>query len=649
MSIRWDELPEYVPPPLPPATNRKRVFVVTDALFALGSVALAVVATTGAPSAQGWTRWFLPAAWITQLVAGWWLCDGLARSIHLLRGQWPTRRRVVRAWAAPAVWVLVAELTVLRLEPTEVVDVRPAIAAIGFWIAAWRPFALFRRTFQSLTRRNHDAPVLVFGLLLIVTWSITWWLVHADPENGGGVAWGGAVAAIATVPMSVSIGRFLFHAIAYRRLAIQTYEEHRYVRSLGLNPFHAGTYLELVMAKQERERRRGASAEVAELRAENLRAEHAAARLPDGRDTPARAPGSSPDDGQARRRRRSRERPTESAPEPGRRPTTADDPTGATDDHGVDRADDSPRTEPRSGADEAEGPEFTDRPHGGATVDGATTVEGEAADDDAAIRPMAATEDGTVDADVATDGRSDGAPPRVTSIEAVRYLALVALVATATGYAWITLNALALREPIVAGQLSAVDVARLDRARDWTTGVLVAAVPVQAWWVVAARVWVGRAGHRLEVRRTGALATATSVLAVVLALARLADASVGLQAALLVVVGAGSWLCILSASPVAAWGGHSQLMVRLWATGLVVATIVHALTLAVGPVAPTSSVQAIAFVSVVLGLVLANTAIVAGVFTVEIEDDLKSSSVLARWYGERLDAEIGSESTASQR
>jgi hypothetical protein len=228
---------------------------------------------------------------------------------------------------------------------------------------------------------------------------------------------------------------------------------------------------------------------------------------------------------------------------------------------------------------------------------------------------------------------------QVTSLEAVRYAALVALIAAAAGYTWLTVSALNLVEPIRSGRLADVDVGRLDRARDWTNIFLAVALPLQAWWVVTGRVWARRAGAMLTIRRPASYATATTAIAGIFAIARFGGAPSTLQGVLLIAAGTAAWAAVMDAASLASWTDHGLISVRLWATGLALVTIVHALVGATGAVDPTTSVQAMAFVSVLLGLILANTAIVAGVFTLEVEDDLRSSSALARWREQEHDEE----------
>lgn len=679
MTIRWEHLPDYRPPPLPRLRGPERGFVAANVAFSVGILCVALTASISGPTPASWTRAVVVPTWLVLLGTGWLLCDTLARSVHLLGGQWPTRARVLRGWAAPAVWVLVAELTVLSLEPTEVVDIRPAVAAVGFWFAAWRPFASMRRVFLSLTRLRHDTAIMAFGLLHIAVWSLLWWLLHTLPDNGTGVAWACVLASACACSFPVHLGRAYERAIAHRVLAIQTREEHKYVRSLGLNPFHAGTYLALVMAKQERERRRGASDPV-----DAVRSGHGLA------DGSSGAPRPSPWPWRRRDERSPGVGPPERAPEPSTNheagnenvdaPVGSDagthETTGRPDDDTTQQ-----RGDERSGAEDSPPtgapltpptnvPTLPGRPgdlrsriqEAAASAAEAMRTEGDdslpsahdrhRADGDGAPgdarRPhdesRGADRDGEPPSPVvlpraqrADDDLDPGElrPPRVASLESARYVALFGLIFAAVAYGWVAISALDLADPITAGRLSNRDTDRIQQSLDWATVAVTVMLPAQVVWVVMARTWIGRAGHTLALRRSLLLAATTACVAATALALRLFDGASVLAATLLALAGWTCWGCILSSEPISSWDDRGPLPTRLWATSTVVIATVHALVGFSGTVDPGRSTQIIAFVAVLLGLVAANTAIVVGVFALEVEDRIRSSAAVARWHRSR--------------
>ena len=623
MSIRWDELPEYEPPRLPRLRLPGWVFVAGNAGFALGVVLVASSASTAAPA---WVRWTATTAWLAMLGVGWWLCDRLTRSVLLLDGRWPSRARVARAWLLPPLWLAFAELVILRLDPTEIVDVRPAIAAFGFGFAAWRPFSAIRRILHSLTRLNHDALVIVFGFLHVAVWSLTWWLLHASPAGGLGVAWAGAIASFGFVAVSIALTAVFAEAVAHRVLALQTREEHRYVRSLGLNPVDAGTFLSLVMAKQERARHRGVMEEV-----DAPQRDHALRSQPDSQPEPEpeperKRPEAEPTTTVARHRYRHvrTSRRSVSTPRPSR---TAEPPT--------------PEPEP---------PTPEPEPTPGAEPEPATPTGALARSHQAGSRSMAPVGDpGSSSGDEpssmleedATSDLQNAPPPLLASYEIARFAALFGLIATVAGYAWTTVVALVQEDVLGDGLLSPNAIAGLDRSRSWTNAILVAALPLQTWWVVVARLWVRRGGFTLELRPASRAAIIATLLALALLVLQLIGAPTTVRAVWLVLTALVVTGSIVKFGPtLASWAGTGGLAIRLWGIGTGAAACAHAVTGGTGSITATSSLQVITFVSVIIGGIVAVTAIVGAVFSLEIEDDLRGSSAVAQWYFDRFEADL---------
>lgn len=262
--IRWEELPEYRPPLLVSARVPALVWRVAVAIGAAGAVMLWLALQRQSPDMVGVARWSTVVGGVTACLAGGWWCHVRARNVHLLEAQQPTETRAIRAWLWPLVWVLIAMLTVRRFDPTEPIDVRPAIIAIGFVLAAWRPFSLIRRIFASLSLERYDELVVSMAAIQIFTWLLLWWqLVRVDMSDEGvdvgssgaiaGVTAGCALAFVVTIRMIALGHRAADRAEGLRVLALQTRAEHRYLRSLGLNPFDSRVFDVLILAKLQRE------------------------------------------------------------------------------------------------------------------------------------------------------------------------------------------------------------------------------------------------------------------------------------------------------------------------------------------------------------------------------------------------------------
>jgi hypothetical protein len=632
MSIRWQDLPEYEPPPLPSPRHSARALVATNGGFAFATALMVIAQSSGQAGIDPWAKVTAVGLWLFLLGAGWWWSDAVTRSIHLLDGHHPSRARVLRAWTWPLLWIAIAELVILPLDPTEVLDVRPGIAVTGFCLASWRPFSLCRRMLSSLTRVAHDALVISYGVVHITLWYLVWWLVRTPQETDApisGIAGACVLAAIPAVIGSLALTSAVDHAIAHRILSLRTREEHRYVRSLGLNPFEAKVYLDLVMAKQERERQRGVPMVVDAVRRglpnqapsqPTTTTDKTAATdpLPVADVTKPEPRGSPGVDSDAYRRE---------DPEPrgdtGSMPESLETKTAIPSERIVDP------TSTRTGDESVEATQ-------GTVSRMSTAGSGKGTPAEAAPR-FAVGEDparsSAVGAEPAARRDSDSdafEPPRVATLEAARYGVLFALLATATCYVWTTLGALDLTEPITAGRLAQPDVDRLDRARAWTNVALATSLPVQAWWMVAAHVWVRRARTQVTMRLPLALAVGTSLLTLGFLALRAIGASTVPQAVALVFAGAATWAGILRATALARWSEQRPVMVQLWATGVIVVVLVHALTGSVGPIMSATGVEELTLVTVGLGLVTANSAVVAGVFMLSLEDDIRSSSAIAR-------------------
>lgn len=265
MSIRWQDLPVYRAPVLRPVSKPALLWQLLYALHMVAALLLAIaIRQEWADTIVAVQRFWL-AGGIACCAAGAWWSVIRTRNIHLLEGRVPTVSRAIRAWIWPPAWAALATFTIVQLDPPEPVDFRPPIVVLLFALCAWRPFSLLRRIFTSLSRLRFDELVVSLGAIQIVTWLVLWWHaveIDADDTTSAaagafqGVAAAAGLAFAACVVLVRSIDRAASRAQQHRVLALQTREEHRYVRSLGLNPFKSHVFDEMVRAKLTRERHR---------------------------------------------------------------------------------------------------------------------------------------------------------------------------------------------------------------------------------------------------------------------------------------------------------------------------------------------------------------------------------------------------------
>lgn len=206
--------------------------------------------------------------WVLAAVAagvGWHWTDRATQNAHLLEARFPSRRRCVSGWAWPLVWVALLTFTVLRLEPTELVDVRPAIAAVIFAVALWRPYSLVRRILKSLIRVDSDLTIGSAYLLDLALFGLVWGRLASLPSELGpadagvagsllGLSAVAAIAAIGNVGVWYLLVRDVDRAVAHRRLAMRTRHEHRQLRLAGINPLDPRVRFALHTIHQEAHR-----------------------------------------------------------------------------------------------------------------------------------------------------------------------------------------------------------------------------------------------------------------------------------------------------------------------------------------------------------------------------------------------------------
>jgi hypothetical protein len=196
---------------------------------------------------------------------GWYWTDRATRNVHRLGARLPSRVRSVSAWASPPVWVAVLLVMLLRLEPTEPVDVRPAVVGAILVAALWRPYSLVRRILKSLIRVDFDLALASGFLLDVALFGLVWARLATLPSELGstdvGVAGSllglGAVAAIAAglnVGVWYLLVRDVDRAVTHRDVAMRTRHEHRQLRLAGIDPLDPKVRLALLMIHQEAHR-----------------------------------------------------------------------------------------------------------------------------------------------------------------------------------------------------------------------------------------------------------------------------------------------------------------------------------------------------------------------------------------------------------
>jgi hypothetical protein len=205
-------------------------------------------------------------------LTGWVWSDRVTRNVHRLGGRLPTRLRCVSAWALPLAWAALLWLTVLRIDPTEVFDVRPMIIVAVMAAAVWRPYALVRRIVATLTRIRSDALIGTGYVFDLSAFGLLWWQLARWPSNASSVDAGQAdvllgVSAAAAVGLGFSVAVWTLLALDVeqaegdRLLALRTRHDHRHLRLRGINPMDPEVRWALLRIRQEEELERRAAEE----------------------------------------------------------------------------------------------------------------------------------------------------------------------------------------------------------------------------------------------------------------------------------------------------------------------------------------------------------------------------------------------------
>jgi hypothetical protein len=195
-------------------------------------------------------------------VAGWLWSDRVTRNVHRLGGRLPTRSRCISAWAVPVVVAAALAFTVVRLEPAELVDVRPMIIVPLLALTVWRPYSLVRRIVSTLSRVRSDALIGIAYLLELAGFGLMWWQLATWPDEltpGDvgpadvmiGVGSAAAIAFGLSIVVWILLLRDVSLAQSHRVLAMSTQHDHRQLRLRGINPMDPEVRWALLRIRQE--------------------------------------------------------------------------------------------------------------------------------------------------------------------------------------------------------------------------------------------------------------------------------------------------------------------------------------------------------------------------------------------------------------
>lgn len=236
------DLPEFEPPKLLKVHGLGYAWIALRVITTLWAIALGIAAVLVRNDAEaGFSDGAIVAkvgfvgaliAYALTVVGGFWSVR-LTMNVHRLEGRYPTRNRAVRAWLYPGLWAGLMALTLVRAEPNADFDIRPLIIVTGFMITMWRPYALVRRIFLSLTRTSVDALIGVMYVLDVAGFGLIWWRVANWPEvltptNAGtadvmiGVGFATAVAFAAAGLVVILLVRAAETGQAHRMVVLRT-------------------------------------------------------------------------------------------------------------------------------------------------------------------------------------------------------------------------------------------------------------------------------------------------------------------------------------------------------------------------------------------------------------------------------------------
>lgn len=578
-------------------------------------------------------------------ISGWVWSDQLVRNAIRLDGRKPSRLRCLSAWTIPPIAVAILSFGVVPLEPTEPVDVRPAIIVAVFALAMWRPYSLIRRILATLTQLRSDVLVasayLVDALGLgLVWWRLTLWQQRADDLSPDDVdVLVGTLAAV-SVAMLLGLGVWLGllescrRALEHRRTSQRTRYEHRMLRLSGVDPGDPEVWWELVQRRAEDQRALEPgphpSGEPVAPRAlptveellEQTRREHRLAFRRLGAEESERLES------------RLREEFTAIVGET-TGPTARTAPHGPPGPDAPERDDERVHLARRSTADVDEVDPIdvlrrTSRTLRGRTVEPSKPVTGEI---ELLIDRAGSLE---IEAALLEHRRAlreeldhDLVPPTLYLIEAARLVMVVTFAALAIVNGWLVVNAVSADVIAETGALGADAVSDLDVARRWFWHLLTAGsafVPIWAFVIVRKARQAG-----VEVARPRRIA----VLAVLASAACIAgflldgDERGTVTLALSAVIVWSAVSAGFGLEPVRSWYGLPAWTLTSWTATLPVILALAWLAGLTAPIEPTVSLQRLTFTTILLAFGCARVTVISFLSSVDLEDKLRTSPELA--------------------
>lgn len=258
----------YQEPALVPTKVARRFVVVARSLVLTWAVAIVVAGIVVRSNADGDGRVVTTVGQIGLVaiaavaISGWWWSDRVVRNVHRLDGRLPGRARCISAWVSPPLFAALLAVTVLQLEPGELVDIRPAVTGVVLAAAAWRPYALIRRALATLSRVRSDA-LLGAGFVLdlagfgLLWWRLWTWPSSLEPNATGeidvliGTSAAAAIAFAGSAAVWALLTRDVRRAEDHRAVALATRHDHQQLRLRGIDPMDPDVRWALLRLRQE--------------------------------------------------------------------------------------------------------------------------------------------------------------------------------------------------------------------------------------------------------------------------------------------------------------------------------------------------------------------------------------------------------------
>lgn len=577
------------------------------------------------------------------VVSGWAWCDQLVRAQPRLDDPRPGRLRCVFAWLATPIVVTMIAILIVPLDPTEPVDIRPAVIAASFGLAMWQPYGLIRRILRSSTHKRSDVLVTTAYTIDIAGFGIIWW---------GMTLWGrdgevslGEIAILAGAAAAVAISMALSFPVWFGLLAAARNDVTS--RPLG-QPFgrrrrrlHAGHPAEPEARRPRVERQTDERLEAATSAIAPDTAAPDTAAVPQTVDDlisgPQRQPGVDfrrlADEESALVERRPRAELAEIPPTEQSQSASDGYPVGAgpsgrpTDLSDAARVDATARHD-RSSVSEDGDEDPIDalrrrparntsgehpRKHIEVVLEGAGSQK---------IGADPAEHEGQADGDGTTEGT---APPKLTLVKSARRIMVGAFAALTVVTAWVISLSLSSEAVAGTGELSASVVADLELARQIFWGLFTAGGALLPVWSVAivrqARL-AGIVGLRWRlVRVLALLAIAASICGFVFDGADRGTLTLLLSLPII-------WSAVASGfcvEPARTWFDLPAATLTAWIATLPAILGVAWLAGLSAPIEATVSLQRLAFTSILLALGCARVTVMAVLSSLDIEDELSTS------------------------